>query len=218
MTCGLCHRNPDDHPLSTSGPTRCKYLSHRSNCPGTFSTRCSDHVVDGVTAPPETEHKSEAEPKVEIDSQIKTMEHELKAFNLNQEQAPQLTPSPGTPLQAPPVLATGQGPSAAETEFKTPHPPQTTWGQSQPVLPDIEKMVRDHVANNQQHLSQQPAPQGSYSGPNMAEIRKDPNVQAQADLIMNAIKASCPVYGQNQPANPTLPGINPLQQRPGPNQ
>jgi len=142
----------------------------------------------------------------------------LKAFNLNQEQNPQPTPSPGTPLQAPPVLATGQGPSAAETEFKTPHPPQTTWGQSQPVLPDIEKMVRDHVANNQQHLSQQPAPQGSYSGPNMAEIRKDPNVQAQADLIMNAIKANCPVYGQNQPANPTLSGINPLQQQPGPYQ
>ena len=52
MTCGWCHREPDQHTLSTSGPTRCKYTTHRANCPANFSTKCSDQVIEGVVAVP----------------------------------------------------------------------------------------------------------------------------------------------------------------------
>ena len=43
MVCGLCHREPEDHTESTSGPTRCEYLDHRKDCPGNFRTSCTDH-------------------------------------------------------------------------------------------------------------------------------------------------------------------------------
>ena len=45
MVCGLCHRTDTDHPLSTSGPQRCKYTSHREDCPGGFRTKCTEHVL-----------------------------------------------------------------------------------------------------------------------------------------------------------------------------
>ena len=43
MVCGLCHRPDTDHSLSTSGPQRCKYNSHREHCPGGFRTKCTNH-------------------------------------------------------------------------------------------------------------------------------------------------------------------------------
>ena len=65
MTCGLCHRDTEQHTLSTSGPTRCKYLTHRRDCPGNFSTKCSDHLVNGEIAPPDAGLvMSETEEKV----------------------------------------------------------------------------------------------------------------------------------------------------------
>ena len=45
MVCGLCHREDTDHALSTSGPQRCKYLTHRENCPGGFRTKCDEHLL-----------------------------------------------------------------------------------------------------------------------------------------------------------------------------
>ena len=45
----------------------------------------------------------------------------------------------------------------------------------------------------------------------MAQIRQDPRIQSQADLIMNSIKTNCPVFGQNPSQGaPILSGINPL--------
>ena len=40
MVCGLCHREPEDHQESSSGPTRCEYTTHRDQCPGGFRTSC----------------------------------------------------------------------------------------------------------------------------------------------------------------------------------
>ena len=40
MVCGRCHRERTDHTLSSSGPTRCEYTSHRENCPGGFKSKC----------------------------------------------------------------------------------------------------------------------------------------------------------------------------------
>ena len=45
MVCGLCHREESDHSLSTSGPLRCKYPTHRDNCPGGFRTKCDEHFA-----------------------------------------------------------------------------------------------------------------------------------------------------------------------------
>ena len=167
MTCGLCHRDPDQHSLSTSGPTRCQYQTHRPHCPGNFSTKCSDHTVDGQVAPPEQENEDKVDIKYTEDK---------------------------------------------PDGLKTPATPATDHAQDQNVLLDIGKMVREHVSNNQQHLNTQTPSQGSYSGPNMAQIRQDPNVQSQADLIMNTLKAALPVFGQNQAVGPTtsLPGISAL--------
>jgi hypothetical protein len=130
------------------------------------------------------------------------------------------TPGPTGPAQtqgsstpAPPLGTPGQFP---------PTPTGQTWGQQEAQnvtqqtanLQDIEQMVRDHIANNQQYLHSQTPGQGSYAGPTMAHIRQDPGVQAQADLVMNSIKTSCPVFGQHAPAGPAtaVPGINPLYQ------
>ena len=58
MTCGWCHRDADNHELSSSGPTRCQYKTHRMNCPATFNTKCEDQIIDGMVAQPEVEDKS----------------------------------------------------------------------------------------------------------------------------------------------------------------
>ena len=203
MTCGRCHRDADDHPASSSGPTRCQYQTHRAECPGTFSTKCSDHLVGDEIAPPDTSVS-------EKDASIRKLEEQLQKLKL--EQKAEVTTTPSTPAHT------------------VPHTPQsvagpTTWGQMPPNLHqtsqegnlsnlgDIEKMVRDHVANNQQFLQSQPSSQGQYSGPTIAQIRRDPQVQTQADLIMNQIKNSLPIFGQNIPAqNQPLSGISPLGQ------
>ena len=194
MTCGLCHRDPDDHSLSSSGPTRCKYTTHRQDCPNSFSTKCSDHVVNGSVAPPGPEPPEE---KLDILDALKKMdikpEHERPA-------------SPGHQANTP-------------AGSQTPRSTDQTWGGRVP-FDEVEKMIRDHVSRNQQHLNLQTPSQLPYNGPNMAQIRQDPTVQSQADLIMNTLKSALPVFGQNTsngatggvaPAQTPFPGINPLQ-------
>ena len=209
MTCGLCHRDSAQHTLSSSGPTRCQYRTHRADCPGSFSTKCSEHVVDGQAAPPEAPDltaKQEALSDSGKDEAIKKLEEELKKLKFNTEQ--KHNPTNTTPRATPAATPSGTpGLGLDQLWGQHPQPPQDT------SLESIERLVRDYVATNQQHIqSQNPAP-GSYTGPNMSEIRCDPQVQTQADLIMNQIKSTCPIFGQNLPTqNVSLPGINPLGQ------
>ena len=159
MTCGWCHREPDQHTLSSSGPTRCQYKTHRSDCPGNFSTKCADQIIDGVVAPIEEEVGSK-NIKDEKDETIRQLEEELAKLRVSSTPAS----SEGTPSQ--------------------PHPPPThgaasqqSWGQATPssLGSDIEKLARDHLAKNQQFLQSGSGQQGSYTGPLMSEIRKYPN-------------------------------------------
>ena len=73
---------------------------------------------------------------------------------------------------------------------------------------DIDnRLTRDHLANNQQILHSGSGQQGSYNGPCMSEIRKDPNVQLQADGIIDALKHTVPVFANT---NANMAGINPF--------
>ena len=160
-------------------------------------------------APPETMEDTK-------DATIKILEEELKKLKLDPA-----TISPGFAQNGPGTPVTDN--------FKAPLPPNTSGqslGQQTPIGPslgnlgqtpsskslsDIEKMVRDHVTNNQQFINSHNPSQGSYTGPNIAQIRQMPDVQSQADLIMQTIKNTCPVFGQNQPViDAAHPGINPL--------
>ena len=80
MVCGLCHREPDEHTDSTSGPTRCEYLTHREDCPGNFRTSCDEH---------KSKTKVE-ETVVRDDAAMDTLEQGLKSL--------QLTPDSGQGL------------------------------------------------------------------------------------------------------------------------
>ena len=204
MTCGRCHREADQHPSSSTGPTRCQYRTHRAECPGNFSTKCSDHLVDDEVAPPDTGNDSEK------DATIKKLEEQLQKLKV--EQKVQLSPNPATPAHGvPPTPKSGPGP---QLWGQMPSNLQQTPQEGNPTnLGNIEQMVRDHVANNQQFLQTQSSIPGSYSGPTMAQIRREPQVQTQADLIMNQIKSSLPIFGQNLPVqSSTLSGISPLAQ------
>ena len=176
MTCGLCHRDADQNTLSTSGPTRCKYTTHRKDCPGNFSTNCSDHVVNGDVAPPDpgSEKLSETEEKV-----IEGLKNLLINDGLK---------TPVTENQIPKTPA-GPGPFTSADA----NPANT----NQNPLDEIGRMIREHVAKNQHHLSQTAPAPGAYNGPKMSEIRQDPTVQSQADIIMNTLKTTLPVFGQN---------------------
>ena len=132
MTCGRCHREADQHPASSSGPTRCQYRTHRADCPGAFSTKCSDHLVDDEVAPAEKANDSEK------DAAIRDLEEQFQKLKL--EQKAQISPSPATPAHGvPPTPKSGAGPQP--------------WGQMPPNLHqasqeanptnlgDIEKLV-----------------------------------------------------------------------------
>ena len=152
-------------------------------------------MVNGSVAPPGPE-PPENEDKLDISEVLKKMEikpgHETAA-------------SPGQQAKTP-------------VSSQTPLNTDQAWGKVS--LDGIEKMIRDHVSRNQQHLNLQTPSQISYDGPRMAQIRQDPHVQSQADLIMNTLKSTFPVFGQNTsngatggvaPAQTPFPGINPLQ-------
>ena len=193
MTCGWCHREPAQHTLSTSGPTRCLYQTHRRDCPGTFSTKCVDQIINGVVAPAEEEDISGNVIKnEEKDATIRQLEEELAKLRVSSTPASSAaTPSQ---LQAPPSLGAAS---------------QQSWGQATPssLGSDIEALARDHLAKNQQFLQSGAVQQGSYTGPLMSEIRRDPNVQLQANAFIEALKQNVPVFANT---NPSLAGINPL--------
>ena len=146
MTCGLCHRDPENHSLSSSGPTRCQYKTHRHACPANFTTKCSDHVVEGAPAPPEDPQDPPVEPKQEEKLEIENL---FKKLNVSgQEPGPLQTPN-GTPTVNPATTPSGLPTNGNHGDL-------------------LGNMVRDHVSNNQQHLSQQTPSQGSYQGPTIA--------------------------------------------------
>ena len=192
MTCGLCHRDPENHSLSSSGPTRCQYKTHRHACPANFTTKCSDHVVEGALAPPEDPQDPPVEPKQEEKLEIENL---FKKLNVSgQEPGPLQTPN-GTPTVNPAT---------------TPSGPPTNGN----LGDHLRNMVRDHVSNNQQHLSQQTPSLGSYQGPTIGQIRQNPDVKSQADILMDALKAALPVFSQNAASAPAagIAGIHPLPQ------
>ena len=82
MVCGLCHREPQDHPESASGPTRCEYTSHRENCPGGFRTSCEEHSANLESIDKKTVEKKE-------DKAVDKLAAELSTLNLSPSQDPQ---------------------------------------------------------------------------------------------------------------------------------
>ena len=186
MTCGWCHREPDQHTLSTTDPTRCQYQTHRANCPGNFSTKYSDQLIEGVVAAPKVVNGSGTEIKDEKDETIRQLEQELAKLRVSG------APPPSTPLG--PSL-----PPAASSGTASPH---QAWGQATPgtLGADIERLARDHLSTTKQFLQAGPSQHGSYSGPLMSEIRKDSNIQLQADAICNTwrYRANYPSFCQSE--------------------
>ena len=130
--------------------------------------------------------ESENEIKDEKDETIRLLEQELAKLRVSGPPAP-----PDTPLRppAPPTTSTAS--------------PHQSWGQTTPgtLGADIERLARDHISTNQQFLQAGTNQQGTYSGPLMADIRKDPNVQFQADAILGAIKQTIPVFSNPSASN-----------------
>ena len=81
MVCGRCHRESDDHPLSSSGPIRCEYSTHREDCPGGFNSACDISVNEKK----ETESKNDF---IEQKDPMKIIEQALQHLNLHSS-APQ---------------------------------------------------------------------------------------------------------------------------------
>ena len=199
------------------------YKTHRPSCPGTFSSKCSDHLVDGEIALPETATDENKE------ATIKFLEEQLKELKIGSDHPKTPTSekaAPVPPTDAPPLIpghpfppphAQGQTPRQSQPQQPNngQHPTPDT---RQPDLQNIEMLVRDHIARNQQYLQSQNPAQGPYIGPTMAEIRQDPAVQSQANVLMDSIKAALPVFGQQTagatPLSASITGINPLNQVP----
>ena len=79
MVCGLCHREPQDHTESNSGPTRCEYASHRENCPGGFRTSCEQQTDDLKTVGEKLIEKKD-------DLTVEKLAQDLSALNLTPTQ------------------------------------------------------------------------------------------------------------------------------------
>ena len=148
MVCGLCHREDQDLAESTSGPTRCKYQTHRSDCPGGFRTACDLHLEQLK------EPKLEDEPKVDI----KPGEHlgqvspddlagKLKAL-LSPQQLEALLHPEGKPQL---VEQTPKNPqNLKEVSSRT---PQTLHAGLPPnLISGFDTLARQHVADNHKHL------------------------------------------------------------------
>ena len=103
-------------------------------------------------------------------------------------------------------------PNATQTHNLQPSPGQETVRNAQADgAPALDKLARDHVADNQPYLEAN-KPQSSYTGPTISEIRQDKSTQEKVSLVIDAIKNISPVFGQTTPGFPTLPGISPLDQ------
>ena len=81
MVCGRCHRESEDHPLSSSGPTRCEYPTHREDCPGGFKTACDMSANEKK----ETASKTDF---IEQNDAMKTIEQALLHLNLHSSSEP----------------------------------------------------------------------------------------------------------------------------------
>ena len=222
MVCGLCHREDDDHSDSSSGPTRCRYPTHREECPGGFRTNCEDHakkLQDIAVAPEEDELKSVVDnaqdlPKtdetrsslilqlqqlVETKSEHKVDNETLLALS-NLLKTPTATQAaPGLPMSAPAAF-----------------PPPSSSGPSHGSLPPsllsgLDQLARQHVADNQPFLEVS-QDQKHYAGPNMKQIRQDTDTGDKVTKVIDALKNISPVFGQTSSSAPVLPGISPLDQ------
>ena len=145
MVCGLCHRESTDHSLSTSGPTRCEYTTHREDCPGGFKSNCFEHnEILSEKQKEKAEDKEFIENK-ETNNAMNDLLTALKALDIKKnEQSNALSKDSGhnaleglglTPdqVQATLGLQIGQLQGAQKTSpaevpetFKTPFPPNDT--------------------------------------------------------------------------------------------
>ena len=222
MVCGLCHREPDDHAESSSGPTRCQYKTHREDCPGGFKTNCNQ----GIKETEETETKTD----VKVDENImEKLTESLKSLDLSSP-----SDSQGLVLKLQQIFSQSnigqssfpqEGSPAQETDspaeiltaishlLKTPTPvTDPHQPHSSPSSAGLEQLASQHVANNQPFLEKTQY-EASYKGPNINEVRKDRATQDKVSQVIEALKHISPVFGQaNSQAAQSLPGISPLDQ------
>jgi hypothetical protein len=77
------------------------YKTHRPSCPGTFSSKCSDHLVDGEIALPETATDENKE------ATIKFLEEQLKELKIGSDHPKTPTSEKAAPVpttDAPPLI------------------------------------------------------------------------------------------------------------------
>ena len=118
---------------------------------------------------------------------------------LNPENKPQLVQQTPKNPQNPPDVSS-----------KTPQTSLT--GLPPNLLSGLDMLARQHAADNQQHLLGQTDQQTSYTGPLMADIRRDRDTQDKVSLVVDALKNISPVFGQTSTPAPALQGISPLVQ------
>ena len=234
MVCGLCHGEDPDHPQSSSGPTRCKYLTHREECPGNFRTSCAEHTKILETKDSEPERKiehtevdsdhhqpqdnSDTKPKGEpqalflqqVQALVKSGQNEQ---TLDEETMLALSNLFKTPTSLPP---SSQPSSQSSSRLAAAAPTTANASLSQGSIPPsflsgLDQLARQHVADNQAYL-EQPQEVNSYSGPNMKQIRQDTATEEQVTKVIEALKNISPVLGQAAATVPVLPGISPLEQ------
>ena len=96
MVCGRCHRERTDHTLSSSGPTRCEYTSHRENCPGGFKSKCFEQQnLESETEYNDTDNEDFVQPSDTMQDILTG----LKSLKLNSEQQNDVQPPFNDQLQ-----------------------------------------------------------------------------------------------------------------------
>ena len=207
MVCGLCHREDQDHADSTSGPTRCKYQSHRPECPGGFRTTCETHLEQLKEQKLNPDDKNDIKP---VDSpKPESSENDL-AKKLQGLLTPQQIQAILNPEEKPQFQQT---PNNSDNPHLTSQAPDTLQAALPPnLLSGLDMLARQHVADNQQHLLGQMEQKTTYTGPLMADIRKDSDTQDKVSLVVDALKNITPVFGQTATPTPALQGISPLVQ------
>ena len=190
MVCGLCHREDQDHEDSSSGPTRCKYESHRPECPGGFRTACNLHLEQLKEPKSVDEAKDDIKPgeslgQVSPDELAKKLQglltpQQIEAL-LNPEDKPQLVQQTPKNLHNPPDISS--------------KPPKTLQADPPPnLMSGLDMLARQHVADNQQHLLGQTDQQTSYTGPLMSDIRRDRDTQDKVSMVVDALKNISPLF------------------------